>query len=265
MKKYWVTFKIGWQDAFEYRTEIVLSLIGWVVRLLIAIFIWSAVFEGKEKIGEYSFEGIIIYFIITSVVTTLVFSRIGFQVGEDIHTGDFSNYLLKPISYTVYQIISEFSKNILRTIIGATVFLAILFFFYPHFFATFEIGRILPIFVSLLLAYIINSFISMSIGLSGFWVVNSNRLMFIYFAIITAISGMTVPLDLFPQQAVEIFYYLPFSYIFFFPVKIIQSTHLDPEFLVKVFTGQAIFLVVLGSLNYFIYRLGVKKYEAVGR
>jgi ABC-2 type transport system permease protein len=265
MKKYWVAFKIGWEDAFEYRMEVFLSMAGWIVRLMTAIFIWAAVFNGKEMIGDYTFESIVIYFIITSIVTTLVFSRVGFYVGEDIHTGDFSNYLTRPISYVIYKIVSEFSTNILRAIIGAAVFLTILFFTYPGFFSQFEIIKIAPILVMLLFAYIINCLITTIIGLSGFWVVNSNRLMFVYFAIITGLSGMTIPLDLFPKKIYDMFFYLPFSYSFFFPVKIIQTKHLDPVFLGKVLFGQIIFTLILILLTKLVFRLGVKKYEAVGR
>ena len=115
MQKYLAILKTGWQEAFEYRIEFFLSLAGWFVRLAIALFIWAAVFKDQNTVGNYNFESILTYFLLIQIVVTLVFSRVGFQVGEDIHTGDFSNYLTRPISYTLYQIFSELSRNLLKT------------------------------------------------------------------------------------------------------------------------------------------------------
>lgn len=264
MNKYWIAFKIGWQDSFEYRSEFFLSLAGWFVRLLISIFIWLAVFKTQNRVGLYDLENIIVYFLVLQIVMTLVFSRIGFYIGEDIHTGDFSNFLIKPISYGSYQIVSELSRNLLRTIISAGFFLLILIFLYPQFFLQFNPLKIIPIVITLFFAYTINALITMIIGYSGFWITDSSRLMFVYFAIITAISGITIPLDLFPKYAMDILNFLPFSYIFFYPTKIFQSDF-DLNFSLRIIAIQMAFLALFYVLSKIIFHFGVKHYEAVGR
>jgi ABC-2 type transport system permease protein len=75
---------------------------------------------------------------------------------------------------------------------------------------------------------------------------------------------MTAPLDLFPPAIVNIMNFLPFSYIFYYPVKIIQ-TDLDWQLIAFVLTRQLIFLGILLFINQTLYKKGVKKYEAVGR
>lgn len=254
---------IGWQEALEYRMEFVLSLIGWFVRLLISLFIWNAVFQHQQKIGNYDLQAIMVYFFLMQIVIALVYSRIGFQVGQDIHTGDFSQYLTKPVSYSLYQIMYEMSKNLFKSLIGALLFLTLLAIAFPSFITSFPLIRLPVIALTLLLAYLMSAFLSLCIGYSGFWLTDSNRLMYVYFAITTAISGITAPLDLFPPTMAQIMHYLPFTYIFYYPTKVMQGG-LSNEQVIFVLGVQIFFTLLLAAFSYFLYRRGIKKYEAVG-
>lgn len=264
MKKYWIAFKLGWQDAATYRSEFWLSMVGWIVRLLLAIFIWMAVFEGKETVGSYNFSQMVSYFILMLIATNFIFSRIGFRIAEDIYTGDFANYLLKPISYAGYNIIVELGQNVLQMVLGFFVVTVPTLIFFPQYLPAVDLLKIGIILIVMTFAYFMNALITFIIGMSGFWVTNANRLMYVYFAIITAISGLTVPLDLFPEAAVKIMDYLPFTYIFFYPVKVMIA-ELTPALIQHVLVGQMMFLIILYAGSRFIYYLGVKKFEAVGR
>ena len=254
---------IGWQEALEYRMEFVLSLIGWFARLLISLFIWMAVFQGQQKVGNYDFQGIMVYFFLMQIVIALVYSRIGFQVGQDIHTGDFSQYLTKPISYGLYQIMYELSKNLFKSFIGAALFLSLLSFVFPSFFSSISFFQLPVIFLILMMAYLISAFLSLCIGYSGFWLTDANRLMYVYFALTTAVSGITAPLDLFPPTLAHVMYYLPFTYIFYFPVKVMQGG-LSSDEIIRVLAFQFFFILFFFILSSILYRFGVKKYEAVG-
>lgn len=264
MQKYWTVFKLGWQEAMTYRGEFFLSISGWIVRLIILFFIWSAVFEVQEIVGDYNFKELITYFIFMVIISTLIFSRIGFNVAEDIHTGDFANYLLKPISYMAYHTVGEFGKNLLRLIISGAIIGIPVLIFLPEYMANIEPIKLVIVPLTIIAAYLLNTLMTLMIGLSGFWVTNSNRIMYVYFAVITVISGINIPLDLFPEEAMNILFMLPFSYVFYFPIKLIISPF-SSELFLQTITGQIGFLLLFFILSKIVYQRGIKKFEAVGR
>lgn len=263
MFKYRSILRLGWLDALEYRTEFLVSIIGWGIRLFIAVFLWLAVANPQGgQIGPYSFQTILSYFFLVQIISSLIFSRVGFDIAADIYRGDFSNFLLKPLNYLFFRLVHEVSKNIFRLVLSLLLFGIPLFFISGDFTLSFK--KIPFILFAMAGAYGINFCLVTIIALSAFWVANATRFTFIYFSILTIFSGMIVPLDLFPQKFYEFIQILPFPFIFFFPVKVIQSKTFD-WLLLKGFVFQTLYVFILIMLTWGMYRRGVKKFEGLGR
>lgn len=263
MRKYLSILRLGWLDAVAYRTEFFVSLIGWSIRLFIALYLWLAVTQAKGGVvGGYTFQNIVAYFFLVQIISSFIFSRIGFDIAYDIYKGNFANYLLKPLHYLLFRIIHEVSKNFFRTTFGMLIFGTLLFVFFGGF--PLLAWKIPLGLVAMIGAYLLNFCIVATIALSAFWITNSTRLMFIYFGILSIFSGMILPIDLFPPKFLAIFQFLPFPYIFYFPAKIFQAASLSPQ-LINGFFIQWGSIAVLGGLVLFTYRHGVKKFEAIGR
>lgn len=263
MKKYFATLRLGWLDALEYRTEFFVSVLGWGIRLAIALFLWIAVAKSKGgQIGNYSLDNIIRYFFIVQIISGFTFSRVGFDIANDIYRGDFGNFLLKPINYILFRMGQEMSKNIFRTVLALVIFGTILIFTYGG--VSIQLWKVPFITLSIVGSYLLNFCLVGIIALSSFWIINAMRLMFIYFGILTIFSGMILPIDLFPPNIISLFQFLPFQYIFFFPAHIIQTT--DPmQTITQGLFIQWLYILGLGLIVAFMYKQGVKRFEAVGR
>lgn len=263
MRKYLSILRLGWLDALEYRTEFFVSVIGWGIRLFIAIFLWLAVLGARNgQVGVYSLNTILGYFFIIQIISSFVFSRVGFDIAYDIYRGDFANFLVKPMNYIVFRMVREMSKNAFRTVLGILLFGSILFIFFGG--IPLLWWKVPMVIAAIAGAYLVNFCLVCIIALSAFWITNATRLTFIYFGILTIFSGMIFPVDLFPPGLLRIAQALPFPYIFYFPAKIIQASKLD-QMMLRGFLLQWFFVILLGALTYLTYRLGVKKFEAVGR
>lgn len=263
MNKYLTVFRLGWLDALEYRTEFFVSVIGWGIRVFIALFLWLAVFEAKgSDVGSYSFSGIVRYFFIVQIISGFIFSRVGFDIAHDIYRGDFSNFLLKPMNYLSFRLIHEMSKNLFRTLIALFIFGTTVFIGFGG--IPLALWKIPLGIVAIIGSYLINSCLVCIIALSAFWIINAMRLSFIYFGILTILSGMIIPVDLFPQKIFAVFQLLPFSYIFYFPASILQSEMYQASFL-NGFAIQWMYIFILMGILSLFYRQGIKRFEAVGR
>lgn len=263
MIKYISILRLGWLDAIEYRTEFFISVFSWGIRLVIAVFLWIAVAEANNGvIGSYTATSILQYFFIVQIISSFTFSRVGFDIARDIYRGDFANFLLKPMNYLVFRFIHEISKNAFRTSLGLVIFGSILFFSLGG--ISLPLWKIPLVLAAVIGAYAVNFCLVAIVALSAFWITNATRLAFIYFGVLTIFSGMIFPIDLFPPKLYEIFQYLPFGYIFFFPAKIIQALSYEPSLM----KGIAIQWTTIGALSIFVYavyRRGVRKFEGVGR
>lgn len=260
LAKYVKLFRLGWLEAVEYRTDFFMSVFGWGIRLAIATFLWKAV-SGGGTIGSYSYTSIMSYFLLVQILSSFVFSQIAFTIVDDIYKGDFNQYLLKPIAYLPFRFLIDLSRNTFRTLIGTIIFGIIIWIFYggiPLFPA-----KIPLIVASIIGGYMINFCILSMIGMTSFWFENTRRIIFIYFGMLTIFSGMIVPLNLFPPVYLNILSKLPFGYIFFYPIQVLQATTITPELLVGLLYqwGYGIGLFLLA---HFIFKRGIRRFEGVG-
>lgn len=264
MTKYFTILKIGIQESFEYRSEIFIYMLAWSVRFLISILLFLALFREQNTIDNYNAQNIVTYFLIIQILTALNFAKTGIQISDDIQSGDFSNFMIKPISYTLYYLVLEFSKNIIRFLIALGIFGIILAFYDPNFFQIELLFRLPLILISCIFAYCIASLMNMAIGITAFWIVNAKRIIFMYFAIMSIFSGMMIPISLFPQWLQKIAFLTPFPYLLHVPAEMILGQENMPKMLTNI-AIQILFVMVFYAIIQTLYYFGVKKYEAVGR
>lgn len=269
MNKYFRILKAALFEALEYRTEFFIRVLGWGIRLVISLFLWFAVTQAKGGIiAGYTFDKILLYFFLIQIIATFVFNDSGFTINNDIHYGDFSNYLVKPVRYLAYRFTVEFGFTLTRVIIGIVLFGGILFAVKPEVFTLIAGGgaRFLLFFISLIFSMLLNFHLVALLALFSFWIVSSQRLLFVYFGIINIFSGLILPLDLFPPAIFAVLKFLPFPYLFYFPLEILFKADMTPAaFASTVIMPQLGQLVIFSLLLNLLYRAGIKHYEAVGR
>lgn len=269
MQKYLRVFRVALFDALEYRIELFIRILGWGVRLLISLFLWFAVTQSKgEIIAGYTFEKIILYFFLIQIVATFVFNDAGFEIHRDIHYGDFSNYLVKPVRYLPFRFTTELSYIFTRSFLGVILFGGLLAWYKPAAFATIfqEPIRILLFLIALSFAVLLNFLLVALISLLSFWIYSAHRFLFVYFGIINIFSGLILPLDFFPEKLLEIVKLLPFPYLFYYPLQILVNSGLtEGAFSKTVLLPQIVQLLFFFLIVTIVYFLGLKRYEAVGR
>jgi ABC-2 type transport system permease protein len=261
-------FRAGFLEALEYRTDFAISVFSWGIRIFIALFLWAAVAKAQGgAIGGYTFDDILIYFFITQIISSLIFSRVIFLINQDILMGDFSNYMVRPISYIPFRMIFEITSNMMRMGLGIILFGVVLAFMQPNFFIeVFARPELIGLFIiAVFLAYYVNFCMIAMIGFLAFWITNANRLAFIFFGIITIMSGLLFPLDLFPEAIFNTLRWLPLPYIFYYPAKIMQALPESYWVIWTVIVPQLLYASGLTAVMLFVYSKGVRKFEAVGR
>ena len=265
LAKYIKVFDIGLQNTFVYRWNFFLRSLFNLVPLAGTVYIWRAMFDGREgNIGPYDYSSMIFYFVMAMVVNNLVTpTEDEWQIAADIRDGLINSFLTKPLNYLAYRTSLFLSYRLLYTI-ATIVPVGVVMFYFRH---TITLpGEAVTWFwfaLSLALAAFIQFFIAYSLAMMAFWILEISTIVFILYSFEYFLSGQIFPLDIMPAGLQTALKWMPFYYEIFFPIKVFLEKATGAE----LYSGLAIqagwFLIMLFVART-MWTRGTRHYQAVG-
>lgn len=263
--KYAAAFKIGLQASMEYRLQFLIGLVSLVFPIGIQSLIWTAVYRSSADgvLYGYDYSQMILYTILSGIVTKLVMTQLEHTIAEDIKSGGLNAYLVRPISYFGYRLSAYAGSRVIpdTVLIGlaAAVLLAAVRYGHaplpPARLALFAAALLLASFVQFLLSYAICALAFRLAEISYFFVITG--------LIVQIVSGGIVPLEVFGETVNGWFSLLPFKYTIYFPVNVLTGRIPASEALGGI-AIQCVWLVLLAGTAHIAWRLGLKRYVGLG-
>ena len=265
MTKYWHIINIGIQNTLVYRMNFIFRSVFGLIPLFATISLWRAIYAGKEgDVAGYTLAQMTSYYLIVTVVDALTaVTEDDWQIAADIKDGNISQFLLKPIDYLYYRLCLYGSGRLVFT---ACAFLPVSIFLFvqrDHFVLPPDWAALGWFALSITMTALLQFFISFTMALLAFWVLEVSTFIFILFAFEYIASGHLFPLDILPAGIAQALHYTPFPYQLFFPVKIYLGRVTGAELYQGLFI-QACWVIVTYFLARFVWSRGIKKYSAVG-
>src|SRR6185369_14543424 len=214
MKKYWHVLNVGIQNNLTYRFNFLARTVFGFIPLIAVLFMWQTIYSNKgsgSSVGSYSLSEMISYYLLVTLVDALTaVNEDDWQIAADIKDGNISQFLLKPIDYLTYRLCLFGTGRLIYTAIAvAPVTLFILlqreFFVLPPDWAT--LGWFL---VSTVMTALLQFFISYTMALLAFWVLEVSTFIFILFAFEYIAGGHLFPLNILPPMLAQALNYTPF-------------------------------------------------------
>lgn len=266
MKKYLHVINIGIQNTLVYRVNFLFRSAFGLIPLMATIYLWRAVYAGKDdpNIAGYSLAGMVSYYLLVTIVDALTgVTEDDWQIAADIKDGNINQFLLKPIDYMAYRLCLFFSGRLIYMVVAVIpvgIFLAVQrdYFVPPH-------GPLaLVVFLfTLLLTALLQFFMSYTMAMLAFWVLEVSTFIFILFAFEYVAGGHLFPIDILPRTAATILQFTPFPYQLFFPVSVYLGRVQGPE-LWRGLAIQIIWTCFFFLFARWVWGRGIKKYTAVG-
>lgn len=267
MQKYWTIFKISFQQEFAYRLNFILWRVRNVFQILLTYFLWSTVFiNPTAHIFGYDRTKILTYVFGIMIVRALVFSARAMDVSGDVARGDLSNYLVKPMNYFKYWFTRDVSSKILNLIFATFEFTFLFLILSPPFYFQTNILSIFAFLVSIIFAIIIYFFLLFLISSIPFWTpeIGWSSHFLVTIVIIEALSGSLFPINILPRMFQLIIMATPFPYLIYFPIQVYLG-NINGLALIGGFLVGAAWTGVLGLTLNFIWKKGLRAYQAIGR
>ena len=264
MRKYPEVFKISFKMQIIWRFDVVMTIVATVARIIAAWILWHAIFEGKEIVGGFTFEAMLSYYIIGSIISSIDFSnQISGEVSWLIKDGGFSKHMVTPMNPMVFFGLMAGGRSAFH--LGFSFLAAVFCSVACRIIITFTTDAI-QIFLAVLMILTGLSFMvgyQYFIGIMAFKFLDIGFFTYIQSSIIAFATGSMIPLSLLPAGAVRALHYLPFTHVVYTPTILLTGQ----SSMAEGFTGLCVLsvwtaaMLIIAQATYNRMRT---KYDGVG-
>jgi ABC-2 type transport system permease protein len=267
VRKYLHVINIGIQNTLVYRMNFLFRAVFGLIPLMATIYLWRAVYSGKTdgpNVAGYSLAGMTSYYLLVTIVDALTaVTEDDWQIASDIREGAINQFLLKPIDYLTYRLCIFGAGRFIYVAVAAipvTLFIILQreFWIGPP-----DVMTFLLFLFSLVLTALLQFFMSYTMALLAFWLLEISTFIFIVFAFEYIAGGRLFPIDILPPAVSTALNLSPFPYQLFFPVSLYLGRITGAEMwqgLAIQFFWVAFFYIVAR----WTWRKGIRHYTAFG-
>ncbi len=263
LRKAKVLFDAWLANMTAYRAELVIwMLAGAVPLIMMAVWIGKAQ-AGSGTVGGLEAKDFAAYFLAAWMAQQSTVAWVAWELDFAIRQGNLSTKLLRPIDPFWEFIMQHITERFVRIPLVIGLVLIGLLLTPAGTVLTPGIAAVLLFALSITLAFLIRFMISYCIGVLAFWTEQATAFDEGYYVLATFLAGGFAPLELFPSFIRQLVDWTPFPYIVYYPAKILTG-QLPASDTARVLLVQVTWVLGFAVLRHFMWKVGLKKYGAVG-
>lgn len=268
---YLAFFKQQLKCLMEYKIDFLMGTIALGIQQISTFLILLAVFTQINAIASYSFNEILLFYGYSQIVRGIdhIYNDNIWSVGwGKIQDGSFSLYLTRPINIVSHIIMEKIQfDGIGEFLLGLIIFI----YAKLQLNLVFSLRDHLAFFIFLITGLAIYFAIKLICASIAFWTVSSGELMTVTYEIN---SFSKYPLDIYKNVVLKslLIYFLPFGVVSYIPMayflrdnqsigKVLGFSYTSNNFLIML---TLIITIIFTIISQFIWKLGLKKYNASG-
>jgi len=256
-------WQVNWAEQWQYRANLIMYLLYWLVSPIIYLAVWSSIAQSKGSVNGFTVNDFVTYYLTLLVVDQITSNIVIHTFAYKVQDGSLSGELVRPIHPMLTNaLVNNIAFKVL-TILGFIPVWIILFFLYKPDYSHLTLTGILVALPAMVMGFLVGFLLSAAITSLAFWTTRVYSIHEFYYALILLFSGQFVPLPLMPKLIQDVAQYLPFQLLIYFPIQVILGKLSSAQIIQGYVTG-IIWLVVTISIFMWVWRNGVKRYSAVG-
>jgi ABC-2 type transport system permease protein len=254
------SWRHGLAEAVAYRA----STFVWILTTafpLISLALWRALAR-DGAIGGFDGDDFAVYFVAVFLVRQLTSSWIVWDLDSAIRRGELSALLLRPASPLHFLALLNLAHLPVRLAIAAPLGFAVLLALgLPQ--PDLGVPGLLAWPLAIMLAWAINFAGQVAVGSLAFWITSAAPLWELWIGLQIALSGVSVPIELFPPWLATLARWLPFHAQLGFPTELLVG-RVPAADVVGGLLRQLLWATVLGLAAFTTWRRGLRVYGAEG-
>jgi ABC-2 type transport system permease protein len=264
MTLYLTLFRIGLQDAIQYRIEGVIWFLFDVLPPVMMLFFWSVAYQDAEVVAGYRQAEMLAYTLGVMVLRNLVTVHVEWDVDYEVRQGTLSNYLVRPVHPWTVWFFNQLGWRLWRTALVSPILIVAVLILAPSLeLPGLDSYHLTGFVVSLLLAYIVCFLFKLVLGFTAFWLTNIQGVISLSDVAVYLFGGILIPLELLPAALQQMAVFIPLQYIFAFPLSVMLGRAQGVDMLLGL-GGQIAWCLALALLARIMWSAGLRRYEAVG-
>ena len=261
--KYLEVTKTYMKTQLVWRADVILNMVFTVTKIIFAYLLWKMVFQQREMVGEFTFHGMMSYYIISSFLSQLEMSEgIGREIHERIRNGTFSKYLIIPVGIEKYFMAMELGIVLFYVVFDFIAAMVWVFIFRIQFVFATDNGVIVCAVVMAVLGMVFMVQLHYFLGLLTLKYQGIGTFLMIKNNLMALVTGTIIPLALFPEGIVKMMRLLPFYYVIYLPAMLLSGKCEE-----EAWTGLAAIVcwcLVMQFIIHGTWKKYLRKYDGVG-
>ena len=255
--------RVGVAETVAYRAEFLVWVLTTTQPLIMMSF-FASVARGGTFAG-YTSQQFVAYYLSTLIVRQMTGNWVAWQIMEEVRMGNMAMRLLRPIHPFFAYAASHVAAIPFRSLVALPLAVILLMSSGASALSTdpVQLALLVP---SIMLAWLVNFGMMFAMGACAFWVTQIFAVANFYFALYMLLSGYMMPLDVLATKqplVARIAYWTPFPSMVDAPIRLLirHVSHIDA---LRLLGTQAAWAAACVALGIFVYRRGVRRFEAVG-
>jgi ABC-2 type transport system permease protein len=265
---------ISLEERLAYRGDFILGTAMRFLPIVTQVFLWTAVFAATSRpdIAGYSRNDIVAYYLLT-MVTRAFSSMPGLAGGisRSIRDGSVKKYLVQPVDYVGFLLAARVAHKLVYYAVAILPFAAVFFLCRGYFPQAPDAATIAAFLLSLVLSFLLGFFMEATLGMLGFWVLETASIVFAYMLVQYLLSGHMFPIDMLAGiptgvagvSLADVVRWLPFEYTAYFPAAVWLGK-VRGAALARDLAIEAAWVVVMACACRLAWRRGTRRYAAYG-
>lgn len=264
MKKYLSFWLLKWQQAATHRLRLVIWILFDLSSPLLMMLVFGSIYtQSTPSIRGLNYPSLITYYTLVILVSILVDSHIDETLEKLIERGDIANYLVKPLSLLITNLVDEFAWKCFRLLLYLPFLVTLLLLFRNRLTLDVSLTTLPFVFLSLLQASLLFFLLRYSLGLLSFFFTEVWGIVNLQAALVMLLSGKLLPLTFFPPVLQQVNQFLPFQYLLAFPVSLLQG-QVKPSQIPLGLAIQGFYVLLFLWIQSLLFKKGLRQVGVVG-
>lgn len=210
------------RKMLAYRTRYVTGIVSYLVYVTTHFFLWRAIWSRKPagaEIGGFTAEEMVTYVVVGWVARSFYFNNVDRELSEQVQNGSIAVMLARPVSLQGTVAAGALGEGMFRFLFFTVPIGAAIFLLFPVRAPASALHGV-AFLLSCTLALAIVTQINFLVGLCAFPLKNIDGVMRAKHYLIELLSGLLIPVALFPGWLRGLSAWLPFQAVSFLPGSI---------------------------------------------
>ena len=212
--------RIGFVNILAFRLRYYTGIVTYLINVTVYYFIWKALYAADSNFAEgFDFGEMTTYVAVGWVIRSVYFNNIDTDIAADVQSGNVVMSMLKPTGVQVRYLGQALGEAAFRLILLTTPAALLISFIFPIQ-APASAMHLLAFLVALLGAVMLTGAINFIVGAWALRLKAILGLLRAKFYVQELLSGLLVPLTMFPPALAAAMAWLPFQHIAYTPLRI---------------------------------------------